>query len=217
MRKRKILQISAFYIIALAIFGILFASSREELLAGIIAGVGIYLMNILHILLTKTIAVPNSDIKEKVDSDKYPFLKAFQPSVQGRWIVLIFIFIAIIIWNWTENSPLINKLIASMILGGGIIFVVVTIIRSKFVLSENSLEYFNGFGKVELPWKNVIEIVQIPGNNDMLIVRDVSYSGLWKRKISEYEIPLSTFDRNWRMGEIRKIIEQNANLKFIDK
>jgi len=217
MRKRKILQISAFYIIALAIFGLLFTSSREELLLGILAGGTLYLFSIIPILLAKTIAVPNDGIKEKINSDKYPFVKVFQPSIQGRWIVLIFIFITIVICNWTVTSPLINQAIASIILGGWIIFIVVTIVRSIFVLSENSLEYFNGFGRVELPWKNVIEVVKTPGNNDMLIVRDVSYSGLWKRKVFEYEIPLSIFDQNWRTGEIGKIVEQNANLKFIDK
>lgn len=216
MKNKKTLRFVLIYIAVIGIYIFLF-SSQKNILAGVVSSLVVFLFNIISILQTKIIAKSVDIRTENADIENIPFAREFQPAPQLGLVALFFIFIAVIIWDWREYLPNSTKIIGTIFYGGMIIIIIISLVFQKLILANDGIKYFNGFGKVEFPWKNAIEIVKTGSGNNMMIARDVSYSGLWKRKISKYEVPLSFFDKNWRTGEIGKIIEQNAHLEFIDK
>lgn len=189
----------------------------EKILSDIVYALAMLLFFLFIYSKKKTIALFNSTKREITSPNETPFRKVFRISSHPiRYIgFLILAGAFFLIWSSDKTIPI--KLGNTIVFGLMALYAIPEVIRAKLVLSNTGIERYTALGKVSSSWDNISEIIRRRTGDDVLILKNGIFTGLWKSKVNEFEISLTNFDIDWQTREIGKIISKYAPLQFLEE
>lgn len=164
-----------------------------------------------------TIAKFDTTKQKVLDTEEVPFRKIFRFRYQYLIYMALLVWAGFVVLIWLGNDSIPEKTVFTTLFGITAIYTAINITRAKLVLSNTGIEHYTALGKISSSWDNVSEIIKRHTGDDVLILKSESFIGLWKSKVSSYEIPLTSFDIDWRTREIGKIISKYAPLQFLEE